>query len=140
MSAKSTKPLRTVDWANEAVWVQNRTLYLVVDQFASSDDAAMVTIQDQKGEKKTVLREELERTHFALQKATVYKSRYAPIRALFPAQDCRVLQSDHPQNPIDVNSDEALLCYSDGSLDVVSRHEFDCTYTIVGGAGALPPS
>ena len=67
-----------LDWDTQALWVQDRTMYLLAE--GEDPQAPMLNVQDQLGKSSTVERSKLEQTHVPVHNATIYKSKYAPIR------------------------------------------------------------
>lgn len=134
MALASDAPHITLDWDAEAVWVQDRSMYLLLDD--QDPTAETLRLQDQSGAELTMERSELEKTHVAVHHGTVFKRRYAPIQAFCPREDIILTLADRGQSTgIGVPAGDAVLRDAEGKIKVMPRHEFNCRYQFVAAAG-----
>lgn len=120
----------SLNWDAQAVWVQDRLMYLLVD---GQDPAAeTLKVQDQMGNEKKMTRTELLARHVPVMNATVYKPHYTPIQAFCPREDA-VIETENKS--FTVKSGDALIREPNGNIRVVARHEFNCRYQFVSAAG-----
>lgn len=124
----------TLDWDTQAVWVQERMMYLLEDN--QDPDALMLKVTDQLGISHSISRKTLVETHVLVRHATVYKPRYNPVQAFCPSTDSVIETGDERHS---VSSGDALVRSRDGVVCKVPRHEFNCRYQFVGAAADQPP-
>lgn len=122
-----------VDWDRQALWVQDRLMY-VLD--ADDVDADVLTVLDQTGRRLTFDRKVLETTHVAVLNRTVYKPRFRPVQAYCPGDTIRV---ELDGQPVLVAAGDAILRDRDGRISVMPRHDFNSRYQFVAASGAEPP-
>lgn len=134
MTDTSTLQLVDLDWNEQALWVQDRTMYLLLE--GQDPDGDMIELQDQVGNKVTLSRAELEETHTPVRQATIYKTKYAPVQAFCPREDSLLRLSDQEYV---VPAGDALMRNIDGRFSVMPRHEFNCRYQFVAAAGPTAP-
>jgi len=134
MGRKSDSDAFGLDWDTQALWVQDRLMYVV-----ASDDplAETVAVQDQMGRSLTLDRGQLEATHVAVRNMTVYKPRFRPVQAYCPRDAIRV---ELDGTTVDVAAGDALVRDSDGKVTVLPRHDFNCRYQFIAAAGGHPSS
>jgi len=135
MGTPSEAALTTIDWERDAVWVQDRTMYLVAE--TPDPDAEEIRLRDQIGNEVTLSRSDLARTHVPVQNATVYKRRFEPVRAICLNEDS-VVGLGEGAATLAVAAGDALLCDAAGNVSVLPRHEFNCRYRFVAAAGPQP--
>ncbi|MEM9128449.1 MAG: hypothetical protein AAGA97_01855 [Pseudomonadota bacterium] len=114
-----------IDWENEAIWVQNTVHLLLLREDLESDAQSVLR---QRGEKMTISRDTLENEYIPVDTIT-YKPRFKPIRAV--CLERATLIGTGPSQ-MRVKPGDAILQQEDGSLTVLSRHDFNCDYRIVG--------
>lgn len=124
----------TLDWNSQAVWVQDRSMYLLAED--QDSEAETLEVIDQLGEPKSFERSKLLETHVPVMHATVYKSRYKPVQAYCPRSDSIV---DIGVESFRVPAGDALVRFSDGSIKLMKRHDFNCRYQFVGVASEDAP-
>lgn len=124
----------SLNWDDDAIWVQDRSMYLL-EQGQNPDDD-MLRVVDQLGKQATVARDTLLETHVPIMQATVFKSRYRPVQAFCPSADSLVEASGQS---FTVQSGDALVRERDGTVRIMPRHDFNCRYQFVGAASDQPP-
>jgi hypothetical protein len=123
----------SLDWDTQALWVQDRRMYIVAGDDSSAET---LTVKDQMGRSISLSRAQLEETHLPIRNATVYKPRFRPVQAYCPEE---TIHLELQGKTVEVIAGDALLRDRQGKITIMPRHDFNCRYQFVAAASAEAP-